>query len=216
MNSLLKLLSSDMRFYGVEPSNNLYQGMVRTYSKMGFPETAYYLIEQAEEKGLLFDDASIYSSVIEAYGRLKLWQKAESLVGSLRQKSTMVDRKVWNALIHAYAASGCYERSRAIFNTIMRDGPSPTVDSINGLMQALIVNGRLDELYVVIQELQDMGFKISKSSIMLMLDAFACAGNIFEVKKIYNGMKAAGYFPTMHLYRIMIGLLAKGKTSKGC
>ncbi|KAL6320190.1 hypothetical protein AAG906_004699 [Vitis piasezkii] len=164
---------SDMRFYGVEPSDHLYRSMVVTYYKMGFPETAHYLIDQAEEKGLLFDDVSIHTGVIEAYGKLKLWQKAESLVGSLRQKCTMVDRKVWNALIHAYAASGCYERARAIFNTMMRDGPSPTVDSVNGLMQALIVDGRLDELYV--------------------------------------GMKAAGYFPTMHLYRIMIGLLAKGK-----
>ncbi|RVW41760.1 Pentatricopeptide repeat-containing protein, chloroplastic [Vitis vinifera] len=176
---------SDMRFYGVEPSDHLYRSMVVTYCKMGFPETAHYLIDQAEEKGLLFDDVSIHTGVIEAYGKLKLWQKAESLVGSLRQKCTMVDRKVWNALIHAYAASGCYERARAIFNTMMRDGPSPTVDSVNGLMQALIVDGRLDELYVVIQELQDMGFKIRNEGCRL--------------------------FPTMHLYRIMIGLLAKGK-----
>ncbi|KAJ6377828.1 hypothetical protein OIU78_028118 [Salix suchowensis] len=143
--------------------------------------------------------------------QLKLWQKAEGVAGNLRQRCITVDRKVWNALIEAYAASGCYERARAIFNTMMRDGPSPTVNSINGLLQALIVGGRLDELYMVVQELQDMGFKISKSSILLMLDAFARAGNIFEVKKIYNGMKAAGYFPTMHLYRVMARLLCRGK-----
>ena len=65
-----------------------------------------------------------------------LWQKSESLVGNLRQKCTTVDRKVWNALIQAYAASGCYERARAIFNIMMRDGPSPTIDSINGLLRA--------------------------------------------------------------------------------
>ena len=56
----------------------------------------------------------------------------------------------------------------------------------------------------MVQELQDLGFKISKNSIVLMLDAFAQNGNVFEVKKIYNGMKAAGYFPTMHLYRVMM------------
>ncbi|KAK9272242.1 hypothetical protein L1049_002613 [Liquidambar formosana] len=202
---------SDMRFYGVEPSENLYQSMVPIYCKLGFPETAHYLVDQAETKGILFDEITVNVGLIDAYGKLKLWQKAESLVGSLRQRRTTVDRKVWNALIHAYAASGCYERARAIFNTMMRDGPSPTVDSINGLLQALIVDGRLNELYVIIQDLQDMGFKISKSSILLLLDAFARAGNIFEVKKIYHGMKAAGYFPTMHLYRIIIGLLSRGK-----
>ncbi|CAL5364700.1 unnamed protein product [Camellia sinensis] len=202
---------SDMTFNGVEPSQNVCESMVLMYCKMGFPETAHHLVDQTEAEGSLFDDISIYVSLIEAYGKLKLLQKAESLVGILRQRFSTVDRKAWNALIQAYAASGCYEKARAAFNTMMRDGPSPTLDTINGLMQALIVDERLNELYVVIQELQDMGFKISKSSILLMLDAFARAGNIFEVKKIYHGMKAAGYLPSMHLYRVMIELFSKGK-----
>ncbi|CAL9001273.1 unnamed protein product [Prunus brigantina] len=205
---------SDMRLYGVEPSEHLYQIMVLIYCKMGFPETAHLLIDQAEMKGILFDNVNIYVNVIEVYGKLKLWQKAESLVGSLRQRCKAVDRKVWNALIQAYAASGCYERARVIFNTMMRDGPSPTIDSVNGLLQALIADGRLNELYVLIQELQDMGLKISKSSILLMLEAFAREGNIFEVKKIYHGMKAAGYFPNMDCFRIMIKLLCRGKRVK--
>ncbi|PPS03423.1 hypothetical protein GOBAR_AA17243 [Gossypium barbadense] len=192
-------------------SGSFSRSSTMVYCKMGFPETAHCLINQAEVQGLLLDNSIIYVDVIEAYGKVKLWQKAESVVGNVRQRYMNVDRKIWNALIQAYAASGCYERARAVFNTMMRDGPSPTVDSINGLLEALVVDGRLSEIYVVIEELQDMGFKISKSSILLMLDAFAEAGNLFEVKKIYSGMKAAGYFPTMHLYRIMIRLFCKGK-----
>ncbi|KAK9144092.1 hypothetical protein Sjap_003995 [Stephania japonica] len=202
---------SDMKFCCLEPSKSIYQSLVLIYCKMGFPETAHHLVNLAESLGFMFNGFSPYIDLIEAYGKLNLWEKAESVVGRLRLSHSVVDRKVWNALIHSYAASGCYERARAVFNTMIRDGPSPTVDSINGLMQALIVDGRLDELYVVIQELQDMGFKISKSTILLMLDAFARARNIFEVKKIYNGMKAAGYLPTMHLYRSMIALFSRGK-----
>ncbi|XP_059628864.1 pentatricopeptide repeat-containing protein At3g18110, chloroplastic [Cornus florida] len=202
---------SDMRFNGVEPSQHLYQSMVLMYCRMGFPETAHYLIDQAESKDILFDDTCIYVTLIETYGKLKLVQKAESLVGTLRQRCTVVDRKAWNALLQAYAASGFYEKARAAFNTMMRDGPSPTVESINCLMQALIVDERLNELYVAIQELQDMGFEISKSTILLMLEAFARVGNIFEVKKIYHGMKASGFLPTVHLYRVMICLLCRGK-----
>ncbi|KAF9596241.1 hypothetical protein IFM89_008404 [Coptis chinensis] len=202
---------TDMKFCGMEPSESLYRSLVFIYCKIGFPETAHHLVDQAESLNFLQNDFTIYVDIIETYGKLKLCQRAESLVGKLRLKYSTVDRKVWNALIHAYAASGRYEQARAVFNTMIRDGPSPTVDSVNGLMQALIVDERLDELYVVIQELQDIDFKISKSTILLMLEAYARAGNIFEVKKIYHGMKAAGYLPTMHLYRCMIGLLSRAK-----
>ncbi|OAY84201.1 Pentatricopeptide repeat-containing protein, chloroplastic [Ananas comosus] len=203
-------LFSDMKFLGIEPSLRIYQSMIGIYCKMDFPETAHQLMDQAAKVGISFNDLSTYVNLIETYGRLNLWQRAESLVGKLRQHS-LVDRKVWNALIHAYAESGRYEQARAVFNIMMKDGPSPTVETVNGLMRALIVDKRLDELYVVVEELQDMGFKISKSTILLMLDAFARAGNIFEVRKIYNGMKAAGYLPNMHLYRSMITLLSRGK-----
>ncbi|XP_057971713.1 pentatricopeptide repeat-containing protein At3g18110, chloroplastic isoform X2 [Malania oleifera] len=202
---------SEMRFYGMVPSQNIFHCMVPIYCKMGFPETAHCVLNQAEERGISVDNISLYVLLIEAYGKLKLWEKAEGLASNIRQRYMAVDRKIWTALMHAYATSGCYERARAVFNTMMRDGPYPTVDSINSLLQALINDGRLDELYVVVQELQDMGFKMSKSSILLMLDAFAQAGNIFEVKKIYHGMKAAGYIPTMHLYKVMIALLSRGK-----
>ncbi|XP_021774802.1 pentatricopeptide repeat-containing protein At3g18110, chloroplastic-like isoform X1 [Chenopodium quinoa] len=202
---------SDMKFLGIEPSYNIYESMVCMYCHISFPETAQWVIDEAEGKGIIFKDVGIFVNLIEAYGSIKELQKVESIVARLRQRSKVVDRRVWNAIIQAYAASGCYEQARAAFNTMMRDGPSPTIDTINLLMQALIVDGRLNELYVLIQELQDIGFKISKSTILLMLEAFAKAGNIFEVKKIYNGMRAAGYLPNMHLYRIMIGLLSRGK-----
>ncbi|KAJ0983794.1 hypothetical protein J5N97_002150 [Dioscorea zingiberensis] len=200
---------SDMRFLGLEPSQKIYESMITSYCKMGFPETAHHLVDLAERAGITIN-LSIYVSLIETHGKLKLWQRAENIVEKLRLQSS-VDRKIWNALINAYAANGRYEQARAVFNTMMKDGIRPTVDSVNGLMQALIVDGRLDELYVVVQELQDMDFKISKSTVLMMLDAYARVGNIFEVKKIYHGMKAAGYLPTMHLYRSMITLLCRGK-----
>ena len=206
-------LFTDMTFFGIEPSASIYRSMVSIYCKMGFPETAQHLLCRAEDVCLLTtNNLSPYVMLIEAYGKLKLLEKAESVAGNLRNKfQANLDRKVWNALIYAYAENGLYEKARAIFNIMIRDGHSPSVDSINGLMHALINDGRLEELYVVIQELQDMDFKISKSTIILMLEAFAKVGNIFEVKKIYHGMKAAGYLPTMHLYRSMISLLAHGK-----
>nr|CAB3469881.1 unnamed protein product [Digitaria exilis] len=198
----------DMQFIGIEASKNIYESMISTYCKLGFPETAHRLMDDALQSGIQLSVLSSRVLIIEAYGKMKLWQQAEILVKGLRQTSG-IDRRIWNALIYAYAESGLYEQARAVFDNMIKTGPLPTVDSINGMMRALIVDGRLDELYVVVQELQDMDFKISKSTILLMLDAFAKSGDVFEVMKIYNGMKAAGYLPNMHLYRSMISLLCR-------
>jgi pentatricopeptide repeat protein len=197
---------SDMKFIGIKASGKVYESVVSAYCKLGFPETAHMLIDDALKSGISLNILSSRVIIIESYGKMKLWKEAESLVKGLRQASG-IDRRIWNALIFAYAESGLYEQARAVFDKMKKTGPSPTVESINGMMWALIADGRLDELYVVVQELQDMDFKISKSTVLLMLDAFAKAGDVFEVMKIYNGMKAAGYLPSMHLYRSMISLL---------
>ncbi|XP_062233384.1 pentatricopeptide repeat-containing protein At3g18110, chloroplastic isoform X2 [Phragmites australis] len=198
----------DMQFIGIKASKKIYESLISTYCKLGFPETAHRLMDDALQSGISLNVLSSRVTIIEAYGKIKLWQQAESFVKGLRQASG-IDRRIWNALIYAYAESGLYEHARAVFDNMMKTGPLPTVDSVNGMMRALIVDGRLDELYMVVQELQDMDFKISKSTVLLMLDAFAKAGDVFEVMKIYNGMKAAGYLPNMHLYRSMISLLCR-------
>ncbi|XP_037457682.1 pentatricopeptide repeat-containing protein At3g18110, chloroplastic-like [Triticum dicoccoides] len=200
----------DMQFIGIEPSQKIYESMISTYCKLGFPETARQLMDEAVQSGVWLNTLSSRVTIIKAYGKTKLWQHAENFVKGLNQEAG-VDRRIWNALIHAYAESGLYEQARAVFDVMIKKGPLPTVDSINGMMRALITDGRLDELFVVVQELQDMGFKISKSTVILMLEAFAKAGDVFEVMKIYNGMKEAGYLPNMHIYRSMISLLCRNK-----
>ncbi|EPS68102.1 hypothetical protein M569_06665 [Genlisea aurea] len=205
---------SDMQFRGVEPSAEVYKTMALVYCKLGLPETAMHMVDQAEVKRIPISDTSIFSSLVEAFGKLKAFGKAESFIGRLRKKSRILNLNIWNSLLQAYAENGCYEKARAAFGTMMRDGPLPSVDSINCLLKALIVDRRLDELYVAVEDLQDMGFKISKGSITLMLEAFAESGNVFDVKKIYRGMKAAGYLPTMHLYKVILCLLCKAKQVK--
>ncbi|WOK96374.1 pentatricopeptide repeat-containing protein [Canna indica] len=206
-------LFSDMKFFGLEPSKSIYKSIISIYCKLGFPETAENVVDQAAKAGISFHDTSILISLIDAYGKLKLWKRAENFVGKLKLQG-IIDQNIWNSLINAYAESGLYEQARAVFNMMIKNGPSPSVDSINGLMRSLVVDGRLDELFVVVDELQDLNFKINKSTILIMLDAFIRAGNIFEVKKIYNGMKAAGYLPTFNLYRSMLALFSRGKRVK--
>ncbi|KAK6135168.1 hypothetical protein DH2020_031064 [Rehmannia glutinosa] len=79
---------SDMKFHGIEPSADIYQTMALIYCKMDLPETAHYLFEQAEGKSLPLHHLSICSCLVEAYGRVNQLVKAESIVGSLRQRGS--------------------------------------------------------------------------------------------------------------------------------
>lgn len=202
-------LYSDLQFYGVEPTFHCYRSAAMIYCKLGFPETAEYLIGCIFKSGAILQDFSIHVALIEAYAKQKMWQRAETVFGQLRFLSLPLDGKVWNALIYAYAESGCYEQARAAFDEMLRVGLSPTTQTINGLMQAFINAERLDHLQDLVEEMQQMGFRISKSTVLLMLNSFAKVGNVSEVKRIYHDMKAAGYLPNMQLYRKLIDLLSK-------
>lgn len=52
-----------------------------------------------------------------------------------------------------YVECGCYEWVRVIFNIMMRDGLFLSVEFINILLYVLCVDGRFEELYVVVEEL---------------------------------------------------------------
>lgn len=202
-------LYSDLQFYGVQPTFNCYRSAAMVYCKMGFPETAEYLIGCSLKSGASLQDFSIYVALIEAYAKQKMWQRAEGIFGQLRLLNLPLDGKVWNALIYAYAENGCHEQARAAFDEMLRVGLSPTAETVNGLMQALINADKLDHLQVLVEEMQQMGFRISKSTVLLMLNSFAKVGNVSEVKRIYHDMKAAGYLPNMQVYRTLLDLLSK-------
>lgn len=202
-------LYSDFRFYGLQMTYHICRSMAMTYCKMGFPETADYLLGCSLKSGMILEDYSVYVAVIEAYGKQNMWQNAEEICGQLQLSNLPINAKVYNALICAYAQSGQHKQARIAFDQMLKNGLSPTVDTINGLMQALINGERLEHLQILVEELQQIGFKISKSTVSLMFNAFAKAGNIPEVKRIYSDMKAAGYSPNMQLYRTLIKLLSK-------
>ena len=76
-------------------------------------------MDDALQSGIPLNTLSCRVIIIEAYGKIKLWQQAEILVKGLRQASG-IDRRIWNALIYAYAESGLYEKARAVFDNMIQ------------------------------------------------------------------------------------------------
>ncbi|KAL2321896.1 hypothetical protein Fmac_026275 [Flemingia macrophylla] len=61
-------------------------GMVFVYCRMDLLETTHHLLFRAEKNGIIVDNVFVYVCILETYEKLKAWKKAESFVGSLRQK----------------------------------------------------------------------------------------------------------------------------------
>ena len=64
--------------------------------------------------------------------------KAEGVFGQLHLLNFPLNGMIWNILIHAYTKNGQYEQANAVFDQVFRGGLSPTIDTINGLMQSLV------------------------------------------------------------------------------
>nr|KYP52671.1 hypothetical protein KK1_025413 [Cajanus cajan] len=197
-------LYRDMQSSGRNPDAVTYTVLIDSLGKAGKVVEAANVMSEMLDAGVK-PTLHTYSALICAYAKAGKQVEAEETFNCMRRSGIKADRLAYSVMLDFFLRYNEMRKAMGLYHEMIRE------DSINGLLQALIVDRRLNELYVVIQELQDMGFKISKSSILLTLEAFAQAGNLFEVQKIYNGMKAAGYFPTMHLYRVMLRLLCKCK-----
>ena len=63
----------DMQFIGIEASKSIYESIISTYCKLGFPETAHRLMDDALQSGIPLNILSCRVIIIEAYGKIKLW-----------------------------------------------------------------------------------------------------------------------------------------------
>ncbi|KAH7281144.1 hypothetical protein KP509_36G032400 [Ceratopteris richardii] len=205
------LISSDMQLFGIEMDETCKKSISKAYTSLSCEEqdhvSSHRSISGEDNKASL----DTYISLIEEYGKQKLWERAEGAFRELRQAGHRPSVKAWNTLISAYAVCGEYDNAKLAVAEMIADGRTPTSHTCTIMLQAVINADRTKEICNVLQEMRQYGVNPNKNVFLELIDSFANKSKGQEARAIFSELKSAGYFPNMQVYRSLILLFSKLK-----
>ncbi|MCO5557627.1 hypothetical protein L7F22_011194 [Adiantum nelumboides] len=212
MPDQLLLISSDMQLFGVEMDEMCKKAVSDAYNKLDSgPLSPPNRLTKDGDGEVPLDS---YISLIEAYGKQRLWERAEDTFREMQAVGYMPSLKAWNTLISAYALCGEYDNARFAVAEMIADGKTPTERTCTALLQALVNAERTKEICNVLQEMRQYGVSPSKNVFLDIIESFVNGGKGHAAKAVFYELKNAGYFPSMQVYKSLIFAFTKSKHPK--
>lgn len=201
----------DMQRSGVQPDEKCQKIAASSYCRLGLVDSAYKLVSgmTLSQKSELALDS--YVCLIEAYGKQRLWERAESMFREAQQVGYEASTRAWNALISAYANCGQHENAKFAVSEMIKAGKMPTTTTCTAMLQAVINAGKFQDIRGVLQEMRQFGVSPTKNVFLDILNSSACEGKVHVAKSVFFELKGAGYLPNMQAYKILILRLSKAR-----
>ncbi|KAI5055837.1 hypothetical protein GOP47_0029358 [Adiantum capillus-veneris] len=206
MPDQILLISSDMQLFGVEMDEICKKFVSGAYDKLESGQMSPNRSRKNTELPL-----EAYISVIEEYGKQRLWERAEGTFREMQAEGYRPSLKAWNTLISAYAFCGEYDNARFALAEMIADGKTPTERTCTALLQAVVNAERTKEICNVLQEMHQYGVCPSKNVFMDIIESFVNGGKGHAAKAVFYQLKRAGYFPNMQVYKSLILSFTKSK-----
>ncbi|KAG0563918.1 hypothetical protein KC19_8G069400 [Ceratodon purpureus] len=131
--------------------------LLKAYAASGRADLAAGLYFHIQQTGELSLDVVSYSTLINVFGRAKMWEEA------LRVKVDMLDAGItpnvvtWTSIIGACATAGLVEQSFREFDEMLKAGCRPNVNCYNMLLQACIMADQVERAFQLFQEWKQTG-----------------------------------------------------------
>ncbi|KAF0903789.1 hypothetical protein E2562_029894, partial [Oryza meyeriana var. granulata] len=168
-----------------------YNAMVSVHGRCGKAQEAERMFKELVEKGFQ-PDAVTYNSLLYAFAKEGDVDRVERVCEELVKAGFKKDGITYNTMIHMYGKMGRLDLALGLYDEMRAIGCTPDAVTYTVLVDSLGKMDRISEAGKVLEEmadaglkptleLQDLDIKISRSTVLLMLEAFAKAGDVFEI-----------------------------------
>lgn len=201
-------LFQDMQSSPVQTDERCCKSAILAYCKIGSPDLGYELQQKYKSlfHGLI--DSSVYTPIIEAFGKGRHWESAEKCFRELHGNSIRVCTKALNALLFAYAESGQYTLLRETFQALSAQGITTPSILPSSVLEALSSNEAPQAPTKQLQVVEALTVSPNKKTFIVLLTAFCKEGDIAEAKRVYKEMKDAGFVPQSQVFALLGSLFA--------
>ncbi|KAH6801457.1 Tetratricopeptide repeat superfamily protein [Perilla frutescens var. hirtella] len=199
--------------YGVQPNVATFGMLMSLYRKGWAVEEAEYTFLQMRNMKIMCESA--YSAMITIYTRMGLYDKAEDVIGFLREDEVVLNHENWLVMLNAYCQQGKLSEAEQVFNAMRECGFSPNIIAYNTMITGHGKVSRMDGADRLFCDLKDAGVMPDETTYRMMIEGWGRAGNYKQVKFYYVELKRLGFKPSPSNLYTLIRLQAEHEDEEG-
>ncbi|KAL3643029.1 hypothetical protein CASFOL_013844 [Castilleja foliolosa] len=199
--------------YNVQPNVATFGMLMSLYQKGWAVEAAEYMFSQM--RNLKIKCQSAYSAMITIYTRMSLHDKAENIIGFLRQDGVVLNRENWLVVLNAYCQQGKLSDAGRVLRAMSEAGFPPCIVAYNTMITGYGRDSRMDHAERLFCKIKENGIVPDETTYRSLVEGWGRAGNYKQARFYYMELKRLGFKPNPSNLYTLIRLQAKHEDEEG-
>lgn len=199
--------------HGVRPNVATFGMLMGLYQKSWNVEEAEFTFSRMRGFGIVCQSA--YSALITIYTRLNLYEKAEEVIGFMREDEVIPNLDNWLVLLNACSQQGKLEDAELILASMQKSGFPANIVAYNTLITGYGKASKMDAAQRLFKCIENVGLEPDETTYRSMIEGWGRADNYKEAIWYYQKLKKLGYKPNSSNLYTLINLQAKYGDEEG-
>ncbi|XP_050377317.1 pentatricopeptide repeat-containing protein At4g30825, chloroplastic [Argentina anserina] len=202
-----------MREHGVQPNVATFGMLMGLYQKGWNVEEAEFTFSRMRNFGIVCQSA--YSAMITIYTRMNLYDRAEEIIGVMKEDGVIPNLDNWLVMINAYCQQGKVKDAELVLVSMKEAGFSPNIVAYNTLITGYGKASKMDSAHHLFLGIKKVGLEPDETTYRSMIEGWGRADNYKEADWYYKELKNLGYKPNSSNLYTLINLQAKHEDEEG-
>jgi pentatricopeptide repeat protein len=137
-------------------------------------------------------DEQIYNSMINAYSKSEMIEKAFSLFKEMQFSNVSLSAITFNTLLDACSRLGAVQRAEEVLSLMKSNNVNPDIRTYSSLVQVRCAAGNITAALKILQEMELLNMEASPITYSIILDALGRKGFIAEAFKMLGFIRSKG------------------------
>lgn len=199
--------------HGVRPNVATFGMLMGLYRKSWNVREAEFTFSQMRKCGIVCQSA--YSAMITIYTRLSLYDKAEEIIGLMREDKVILNLENWLVMLNVYSQRGKLEEAEQVLVSMQEAGFSPNIVAYNTLITGYGKSSNMNAAERVFMRVRQVGLEPDEATYRSMIEGWGRADNCREAERYYKELKRLGFKPNSSNLYTLITLQAKHGDEEG-
>ncbi|CAK7323334.1 unnamed protein product [Dovyalis caffra] len=198
---------------GVQPNVATFGMVMGLYQKGWNVDEAEFAFAQMRIFGVICQSA--YSAMITIYTRLSLYDKAEEVIGLMRDDKVVLNLENWLVLLNAYSQQGKLEKAEQVLVSMQEAKFCPNIVAYNILITGHGKASKMVAAQRLFLGLKNAGLEPDETTYRSMIEGWGRVGNYKEADWYYKELKRLGFKPSSSNLYTLINLQAEHGDEEG-